>query len=244
MSDGRAAIVTGAASGIGRAIAARLAPTARRAGGGPEADDGPGTPFAADLTTREGNRAAVDAALERFGRIDAVVANAGFQHVAPVARVPRGPLGRADRAPAHQPVPARQVRLAGAGGAPATGASSPSRRRTGWPPRRSRPATCRQARRARPGQDARAGGRGRRHPRHRGVPRLRAHPARRGPDRAAGPGARDARGARARRGDPGPARGQAPDRARRGRRGGRLPAGPGGRAFRARRSMDLGWTAR
>jgi 3-hydroxybutyrate dehydrogenase len=41
-----------------------------------------------DLTTREGNRAVVDAALERFGRLDAVVANAGFQHVAPVAEFP------------------------------------------------------------------------------------------------------------------------------------------------------------
>jgi 3-hydroxybutyrate dehydrogenase len=37
-----------------------------------------------DLKTREGNRAVVDGALERFGRLDAVVANAGFQHVAPV----------------------------------------------------------------------------------------------------------------------------------------------------------------
>jgi 3-hydroxybutyrate dehydrogenase len=30
----------------------------------------------------------VEAALERFGRLDAVVANAGFQHVAPVAEFP------------------------------------------------------------------------------------------------------------------------------------------------------------
>jgi 3-hydroxybutyrate dehydrogenase len=52
------------------------------------AGDGPGDPFAADLTTREGNRAAVDAARARFGRLDAVVANAGFQHVAPVAEFP------------------------------------------------------------------------------------------------------------------------------------------------------------
>jgi 3-hydroxybutyrate dehydrogenase len=42
----------------------------------------------ADLTTREGNRAVVDAALARFGRLDAVVANAGFQHVAPVRDFP------------------------------------------------------------------------------------------------------------------------------------------------------------
>jgi 3-hydroxybutyrate dehydrogenase len=73
---GRAALVTGAAGGIGRAVAERL-----------EADgwlvhavdiaDG-------DLTTRAGNRAVVEAALARFGRLDAVVANAGFQHVAPI----------------------------------------------------------------------------------------------------------------------------------------------------------------
>ena len=41
--------------------------------------------MAADLTTREGNRAAVAAALDRYGRLDAIVPNAGFQHVAPVA---------------------------------------------------------------------------------------------------------------------------------------------------------------
>jgi 3-hydroxybutyrate dehydrogenase len=41
-----------------------------------------------DLTTREGNRAVVAAAVERFGRLDAVVANAGFQHVATVAEFP------------------------------------------------------------------------------------------------------------------------------------------------------------
>ncbi len=49
---------------------------------------GPASRFAADLTTREGNRGAVDAALERFGRLDAIIPNAGFQHVAPVADFP------------------------------------------------------------------------------------------------------------------------------------------------------------
>src|SRR5215210_6096634 len=65
--EGASAIVTGAASGIGRAIAQRLA---------------------ADLTTRDGNRGAVEAAVERFGRLDAIVPNAGFQHVAPIGEFP------------------------------------------------------------------------------------------------------------------------------------------------------------
>jgi 3-hydroxybutyrate dehydrogenase len=82
--------VTGAASGIGKAITERLVKDGFSvlAVDLKPADDGPGEPFAADLTTREGNKAAVDAALERFGRIDAIVPNAGFQHVAPVAEFP------------------------------------------------------------------------------------------------------------------------------------------------------------
>ena len=88
--NGRAVVVTGAASGIGRAIADRLvAEGARVLSVDLEPDEaGPGEPFATDLTRHEGNRAAVDAAVDRFGGLDAVVANAGFQHVAPVAEFP------------------------------------------------------------------------------------------------------------------------------------------------------------
>ena len=50
--------------------------------------DGPGEPFAADLTEEAGNRDAVTAAVERFGSLDTVIPNAGFQHVAPVAEFP------------------------------------------------------------------------------------------------------------------------------------------------------------
>ncbi|MEA2293224.1 MAG: 3-hydroxybutyrate dehydrogenase [Solirubrobacteraceae bacterium] len=79
---GRSVIVTGAASGIGRAVAERLAGDGHDVLAVDLEPDGDG--YAADLTTREGNRGAVDAALERFGRLDAIVANAGFQHVSPV----------------------------------------------------------------------------------------------------------------------------------------------------------------
>ena len=83
---GERALVTGAASGIGRAIAERLVADGWHVLAVDLEPDpsGPGDGFAADLATREGNRAAVDATVERFGGIDAVVANAGFQHVAAV----------------------------------------------------------------------------------------------------------------------------------------------------------------
>jgi 3-hydroxybutyrate dehydrogenase len=42
----------------------------------------------ADLATAEGNRSVVDGALDRFGRLDAVVSVAGFQHVAPIREFP------------------------------------------------------------------------------------------------------------------------------------------------------------
>jgi 3-hydroxybutyrate dehydrogenase len=81
---GKVTIVTGAASGIGRAVAERLAAEGMHVVGVDIRSEGPVT-VQADLTTREGNKKAVDAALEAHGRIDVVVPNAGVQHVSPVA---------------------------------------------------------------------------------------------------------------------------------------------------------------
>jgi 3-hydroxybutyrate dehydrogenase len=84
------ALVTGAASGIGEAAAAKLESDGFDVLSVDlePADDGPGQPFAADLTTRDGNREAVQAAVERFDGLDVVVANAGIQHVEPIADFP------------------------------------------------------------------------------------------------------------------------------------------------------------
>ena len=88
--SGRAALVTGAASGIGRAITARLVREGMNVQSvdlNPD-PDGPGIPHEADLVSADANARAVATALERFGRLDLVVPNAGIQHVAPIEEFP------------------------------------------------------------------------------------------------------------------------------------------------------------
>lgn len=95
----RVAIITGASSGIGEATAIALAQaganvvvTARRADRLEalvkqiEHHDGKALAVTADVTSRADNEKMVSQALDRFGRIDALIANAGLMPLAPVEK--------------------------------------------------------------------------------------------------------------------------------------------------------------
>jgi 3-hydroxybutyrate dehydrogenase len=95
--NGRAAIVTGAASGIGRAIATDLAAQGTRVlfadvnvaeGERVAADFSTAVFQRADIAKQADCEALVARAVREFGRVDILVNNAGLQHVAPVEEFP------------------------------------------------------------------------------------------------------------------------------------------------------------
>ncbi|KWX63292.1 SDR family oxidoreductase [Mycobacterium sp. NAZ190054] len=104
MNGHKVALVTGASSGIGRAIALRLAgdgatviAAARRTGRLrelAEQADGIVEPYELDVTDRAAVQAAVDDVVARHGRLDVLVANAGLM---PLSRLDAGLVDEWDR---------------------------------------------------------------------------------------------------------------------------------------------------
>ena len=93
--DDRVALVTGAASGIGRSIATALAERGARVlahdvreSGREVAEEIGGAFLQADLSDMEQTRGLARQALDAEGRIDILVNNAGFQHMSDVESFP------------------------------------------------------------------------------------------------------------------------------------------------------------
>ena len=92
----RIAVVTGAASGIGLAVAQALAAggdqvvmaDVNEAAGQQEAEKIGALFVKTDLSQRSGCRQLIDTTIDRFGRVDILISNAGIQHVSPVEDFP------------------------------------------------------------------------------------------------------------------------------------------------------------
>lgn len=96
MQRSKTAIVTGAASGIGRAVASALAAQGYKVAV-VDQDEAQGEAVAtaiqgcfvqADLAVRAECQRVVDETLAQWGRVDVLVNNAGFQHVSPIEEFP------------------------------------------------------------------------------------------------------------------------------------------------------------
>lgn len=99
-ADGKVAIVTGAGSGIGAAIARHLAGRGvtvvvadiNASGGHAVAEQIQGYFVEADLRQSAACRELVDSIAQQLGRIDILVNNAGFQHISPIEDFPEDVL--------------------------------------------------------------------------------------------------------------------------------------------------------
>ena len=94
--DRKVAVVTGGASGIGRAIAADLAAQGAQVVVA-DLDEREGNAFASniggmfqrtDVSSRDDCRTLVESTVREYGAVDILVNNAGLQHVAPIEEFP------------------------------------------------------------------------------------------------------------------------------------------------------------
>ncbi len=100
--DGKVAVVTGAARGIGRAIARRYAAEGARVviadldepGARTLADEIGGLAVAFDATRQDSIDALMAATVARFGRLDILVNNAGIFDLAPIVEITRASYAR------------------------------------------------------------------------------------------------------------------------------------------------------